>query len=101
MCFACLELFILIDSVLRFPAPVQSFPPANGPEQKRQAFPCKFFPQGRCTKGNSCRFLHVNESLNRTSQQQQQAVNHTSQLQAVNHMAGTSGIKSGEGMKYH
>lgn len=83
------------DTVLsRFPAPVQSFPPANGPEQKRQAFPCKFFPQGRCTKGNSCRFLHVNENMNRTSQQQ--AVNHTSQLQAVNHMAGTSGIKSGE-----
>ncbi|KAF8110238.1 hypothetical protein N665_0086s0075 [Sinapis alba] len=69
----------------RFPAPVQSFPFVNGPEPKRAAYPCKFFAQGRCTKGNSCRFLHVNENMNRTSQQQ-----------AVHHMAGTSGIKSGE-----
>ncbi|RID61917.1 hypothetical protein BRARA_E01024 [Brassica rapa] len=72
------------DTVLsRFPAPVQSLPPANGPEQKRPAYPCKFFAQGRCTKGNSCRFLHVNENMNRTSQQQ-----------VVNNMAGTSGIQS-------
>ncbi|KAJ0240115.1 hypothetical protein HA466_0227970 [Hirschfeldia incana] len=84
-----------MDAVLsRFPAPGQSFPPANGPEPKRATYPCKFFGQGRCTKGNSCRFLHVNENMNRTSQQQ--AVNHTSQQQVVNHMAGTSGIKSGE-----
>ncbi|WZY92485.1 hypothetical protein YC2023_064814 [Brassica napus] len=60
-----------------------SLPPANGPEQKRPAYPCKFFAQGRCTKGNSCRFLHVNENMNRTSQQQ-----------VVNNMAGTSGIQS-------
>ncbi|CAH8389340.1 unnamed protein product [Eruca vesicaria subsp. sativa] len=69
----------------RFPAPVQSFPPANGPEPKRPAYPCKFFAQGRCTKGNSCRFLHVNENMNRSSQQQ-----------VVNNMAGTSGIQSVE-----
>lgn len=79
--------FLLRDLVLRFPAPVQSLPPANGPEQKRPAYPCKFFAQGRCTKGNSCRFLHVNENMNRTSQQQ-----------VVNNMAGTSGIQSIEGM---
>ncbi|KAL0722298.1 hypothetical protein Bca4012_036897 [Brassica carinata] len=73
-----------IDTILsRFPAPVQSFPPANGPEPKRPTFPCKFFAQGRCTKGNSCRFLHVNENMNRTSQQQ-----------VVNNMARTSGIQS-------
>ncbi|CDY27932.1 BnaCnng05170D [Brassica napus] len=72
------------DTVLsRFPAPMQTLPPANGPEQKRPAYPCKFFAQGRCTKGNSCRFLHVNENMNRTSQQQ-----------VVNNMAGTSGIQS-------
>ncbi|CAG7874677.1 unnamed protein product [Brassica rapa] len=68
-----------LNLVLRF----LSLPPANGPEQKRPAYPCKFFAQGRCTKGNSCRFLHVNENMNRTSQQQ-----------VVNNMAGTSGIQS-------
>ncbi|RID69639.1 hypothetical protein BRARA_C01721 [Brassica rapa] len=74
------------DSVLRFPAPAPSFPLVNGPEQKRAALPCKFFGQGWCDNGNSCRFLHVKENTNGTSQQQW-----------VNHMAGASGIQSVEG----
>ncbi|KAG5404220.1 hypothetical protein IGI04_010339 [Brassica rapa subsp. trilocularis] len=74
------------NSVLRFPAPAPSFPLVNGPEQKRAALPCKFFGQGWCDNGISCRFLHVKENTNGTSQQQW-----------VNHMAGASGIQSVEG----
>ncbi|KAH0932631.1 hypothetical protein HID58_009748 [Brassica napus] len=70
----------------RFPAPAPSFPLVNGPEQKRAALPCKFFGQGWCDNGISCRFLHVKENTNGTSQQQW-----------VNHMAGASGIQSVEG----
>ncbi|CAF2122690.1 unnamed protein product [Brassica napus] len=70
----------------RFPAPAPSFPLVNGPEQKRASLPCKFFGQGWCANGNSCRFLHVKENMNGTSQQQW-----------VNHMAGASGIQSVEG----
>ncbi|KAF8083912.1 hypothetical protein N665_0746s0014 [Sinapis alba] len=62
-----------------FPAPTQSFPSENGPEHKRPALPCKYFAQGRCSNGNSCRFIHVKENTNGTSQQH-----------AVNHMAGSS-----------
>ncbi|CAN8316032.1 unnamed protein product [Cochlearia groenlandica] len=69
----------------RFPAPcvlAQSFIPGNEPEQKRQAVACKFFAKGWCAKGNVCKFLHVNENLN-----------HTSQQQTANHMAGSSGMQ--------
>ncbi|CAH2059515.1 unnamed protein product [Thlaspi arvense] len=73
----------------RFPAPViraaQSFPSGIEPEQKRAAHLCKFFAKGWCTKGNFCKFLHVNETSNSTGQQL-----------AGNIMVGTSGLPSVE-----
>ncbi|KAL0710673.1 hypothetical protein Bca4012_017651 [Brassica carinata] len=69
----------------RFPAPGHSFPSVNGPEQKRPALPCNLFGQGRCANGTSCRFLHVKENTN-----------HTSQQPVENHVARTSGIQSVE-----
>lgn len=94
--FCMFEVFILTDSVRRFPAPgimPTSFTPDSGgkePEQKRAAILCKFFAQGWCYKGKSCKFLHVKENSNGTSQQQ-----------AANNMAGSSVIQSNEGMLYN
>ncbi|KAG7643014.1 Zinc finger CCCH-type [Arabidopsis suecica] len=73
----------------RFPAP--GIPPrsfftgggGNEPEQKRAALPCKFFAKGWCFNGVSCKFLHVKENSNCTSQQL-----------AENSMAGNGGIRS-------
>ncbi|XP_010509824.1 PREDICTED: protein FRIGIDA-ESSENTIAL 1-like isoform X2 [Camelina sativa] len=74
----------------RFPAPgitPNSFFPAAGegnePEQKRAAHLCKFFAKGWCFNGVSCKFLHVKENSNCTSQQQPE-----------NNMAGSSYIQS-------
>uniref|UniRef100_A0A1J3GKW0 Protein FRIGIDA-ESSENTIAL 1 n=1 Tax=Noccaea caerulescens TaxID=107243 RepID=A0A1J3GKW0_NOCCA len=51
-------------SLSRFPAlgsiTAINFPSGNEPEQKRAAHLCKFFAKGWCSKGNSCRFVHVN-----------------------------------------
>lgn len=88
--------FILTDSVLRFPAPgitPKSFVPGgegNEPQQKRAALLCKFFAKGWCFNGVSCKFLHVKENSNCTSQQL-----------AANSMAGSSYIQSDLGMYYH
>ena len=35
---------------------------------KRQAVICDFFAKGWCIKGNSCRFLHIKDYANVTSQ---------------------------------
>ncbi|CAA7019096.1 unnamed protein product [Microthlaspi erraticum] len=54
---------MLGDESRRFPAPcttATSFPSGNEPEQKRAAHLCKFFAKGWCNKGNSCKFIHVN-----------------------------------------
>ncbi|KFK24426.1 hypothetical protein AALP_AAs55026U000500 [Arabis alpina] len=75
----------------RFPAPgitPNSFSLVKESEQKRAALLCKFFAKGWCMKGNSCKFLHVKENLN-----------HTSQQQVVYNMAGSSYIQSDEGRR--
>lgn len=36
---------------------------------KRPAVICDFFTKGWCIKGNSCRFIHLKDDANNTSQQ--------------------------------